>query len=127
MDFDANCGFVYHYSARTIEKLVCDSPLGDGRLRLKEICPAMASRRLSLELQKIPAQAILDALRTVRQEVGAGLEADGTLSGKLSYDATCSLVPAPEPAKRVIRQAGSGKTVPSCHGSVERKHHDRCV
>ena len=32
LDFDANCGFTYHYSARAIEKLVCDSPLGDGRI-----------------------------------------------------------------------------------------------
>ena len=40
MDFDANCGFAYHYSARTIEKLVCDSPLGDGRLRLEGNLPA---------------------------------------------------------------------------------------
>src|SRR6266568_8683274 len=26
LDFDANCGFVYHYSARSLERLVCDSP-----------------------------------------------------------------------------------------------------
>jgi hypothetical protein len=87
LDFDANCGFAYHYSGRTIEKLVCDSPLGDGRLRLEGNLPSGGQPRLSLELQKIPAQAILDALRTVRQELGAGLEADGTLSGKLTYDA----------------------------------------
>ena len=40
LDFDANCGFAYHYSARTIEKLVCDSPLGDGRLRLEGNLPS---------------------------------------------------------------------------------------
>jgi hypothetical protein len=88
LDFDANCGFGYHYSARTIEKLVCDSPLGDGRLRLEGNLPSNGQPKLSLELEKIPAQAVLDALRTVRQELGAGLEADGTLSGKLTYDTT---------------------------------------
>ena len=94
MDFDANCGFAYHYSARTIEKLVCDSPLGDGRLRLEGNLPAGGQPKLSLELQKIPAQAVLDALRTVRQELGAGLEADGTLSGKLTYDTSVpALIP----------------------------------
>jgi len=92
LDFDANCGFAYHYSARTIEKLVCDSPLGDGRLRVEGNLPSNGRPKLSLELQKIPAQAVLDALRTVRQELGAGLEADGTLSGKLTYDTTA---PAP--------------------------------
>ncbi len=88
LDFDANCGFLYHYSARAIEKLVCDSPLGEGRLRMEGDLPGGGQPKLSLELEKIPAQAMLDALRTVRQELGAGLEADGTLSGKLTYDTT---------------------------------------
>jgi hypothetical protein len=92
LDFDANCGFKYHYSARAIEKLVCDSPLGDGRLRVEGDLPGGGQPKISLELQRIPAQAVLDALRTVRQELGAGLEADGALSGKLTYDATA---PAP--------------------------------
>ena len=96
LDFDANCGFSYHYSARTIEKLVCDSPLGDGHLRLEGNLPSDGQPKLSLELQKIPAQAVLDALRTVRQELGAGLEADGTLSGKLTYDTTAPPVATPQ-------------------------------
>ena len=96
LDFDANCAFAYHYSRRTIEKLVCDSPLGDGRLRVEGNLPSDGQPKLSVELQKIPAQAVLDALRTVREELGAGLEADGTLSGKLTYDTT-SLAPVAEP------------------------------
>ncbi len=72
LDFDANCGFAYHYSARTIEKLVCDSPLGDGRMRLEGNLPSGGQPKLSLELQKIPAQAVLDALRTVRQRAWCG-------------------------------------------------------
>ena len=103
LDFDANCGFAYHYSARTIEKLVCDSPLGDGRLRLEGNLPSNGQPKLSLELQKIPAQAILDALRTVRQELGAGLEADGTLSGKLTYDTTAPALVAEAPTKSAHR------------------------
>jgi hypothetical protein len=96
LDFDANCAFAYHYSTRTIEKLVCDSPLGDGRLRVEGNLPSDGQPKLSVELQKIPAQAVLDALRTVREELGAGLEADGTLSGKLNYDTT-PLAPLVEP------------------------------
>ena len=114
MDFDANCGFAYHYSARTIEKLVCDSPLGDGRMRLEGNLPAGGQPKLSLDLQKIPAQAILDALRTVRQELGAGLEAEGTLSGKLNYDATAPALQPP--AKPIIagKKMASGKqTIPT--------------
>jgi hypothetical protein len=100
LDFDANCTFAYHYSARTIEKLACDSPLGDGRLRVEGNLPSDGQPKLSLELQKIPAQAVLDALRTVRQELGEGLEADGTLSGKLTYDTTAPALAAEPPGKR---------------------------
>ena len=88
LDFDANCSLMYHYTARTIEKLACNSPLGNGRLIVEGNLPRNGQPKLSLQLDKIPAQAILDALRTVRNEVGAGLEAAGTLSGRLDYDAT---------------------------------------
>ena len=64
----------YHYSARAIEKLVCDSPLGEGRLRMEGDLPGGGQPKLSVELEKIPAQAMLDALRTVRQELGQGLK-----------------------------------------------------
>jgi uncharacterized protein involved in outer membrane biogenesis len=86
LDFDANCGFTYHYSAQALEKLVCDSPLGDGRLRVEGNMPGNGLPDFSLELQRIPAQAVLDTLRTMRNEFGAGLEAGGTLSGKLVYN-----------------------------------------
>lgn len=104
LDFDANCGFAYHYSARTLEHLACDSPLGDGRLHLEGNLPSNGQPKLSLALQRIPAQAILDALRTVRSEVGAGLTADGSLSGTLSYDATAP-APIPPPVETLLRHA----------------------
>ena len=96
LDFDANCNFQYNYSARNLENLVCDSPLGDGRLRVEGNLPGNAPPKLSLDLQRIPAQALLDALRTVRNKLGAGLDANGTLSGKLTYDPSA---PQPVPAK----------------------------
>ena len=96
IDFDANCGFLYHYSARTIEKLACNSPLGNGRLLIEGNLPSDGQPKLSVQLDKIPAQAILDALRTVRNEVGTGLEATGTLSGRLDYDATAPLQAVPQ-------------------------------
>jgi len=112
LDFDANCGLVYHYSARTIEKLACNSPLGNGRMLVKGNLPSDGQPKISLELDKIPAQAILDGLRTVRHEVGVGLEASGTLSGKLDYDASVP-APAPQPAPaRTLRHARSaGKRI----------------
>jgi len=89
LDFDANCGFVAHFSARAIDNLLCDSPLGSGRIRLAGGLPGEGAKpHFSVELDKIPVQAGLDALRTVRSGFGPGLEAKGTVSGKVSYDAT---------------------------------------
>jgi len=86
MDFDASCAFLYHLTARAVEHLACDSPLGDGRIHLAGDLPGDAGEpRVSLELDRIPVAAGLDALRTVRSDFGPGLEAAGTISGKISY------------------------------------------
>lgn len=85
LDFDANCGFRYHYSAHAVENLSCDSPLGSGRVRISGGLPGPGRAELTAELDKIPVAAGLDALRTVRSGVAAGLEAAGTVSGRLEY------------------------------------------
>jgi hypothetical protein len=54
--------------------------------------------RVSVELTKVPVAAGLDALRTVRNDFGPGLEAQGSVSGKISYAA----VPSPETAGRQL-------------------------
>ncbi|MDR3792057.1 MAG: AsmA family protein [Terracidiphilus sp.] len=85
LDFDANCGFVFHYTANAVEKLDCASPLGSGRVRITGELPGQGAAALTAELDKIPVAAGLDALRTVRSEVAPGLEAAGTISGKITY------------------------------------------
>lgn len=86
LDFDANCSFIYHYSRRSLQNLACDSPLGDGRLRLTGDLPGEdAPPNLALELDRIPVAAGLDALRTMRSDIDPDLEAAGTVSGKLAY------------------------------------------
>ena len=86
LDFDANCAFVYHYSDRSVEKLACDSPLGDGQIKVAGDLPASAPPRLKVELLKIPVGASLDILRTLRSGIDPDLEAKGTLSGQLEYN-----------------------------------------
>ena len=116
LDFDANCGFAYHYSARTIEKLVCNSPLGNGRVLIAGNLPSDGQPKLSVQLDKIPAQAILDALRTVRNEIGVGLEANGTLSGRLDYDGAvplASVLPPPSKSAHRRKPAANQATPPS--------------
>jgi hypothetical protein len=86
MDFDATCGLLYHFSSRTFENLACDSPLGDGRIHLTGDLPGdVGLAHFTLALDRIPVAAGLDALRTVRSGFGPGLEAAGTITGKISY------------------------------------------
>lgn len=86
LDFDANCSFTYHYSTRSMDKLACDSPLGEGHVRLVGELPARAPAKLTVDVQRVPVSAGLDALRTVRNGIADDLEARGTVSGQLSYD-----------------------------------------
>jgi hypothetical protein len=118
MDFDANCGLVAHFSTRAIESLVCDSPLGGGHLRLAGDLPGDGGLpRLSVELDRIPVAAALDALRTVRGGLAPGLEADGSATGKLTYAPTALSSAPPEKPVRSAR-ARSGKTHPAEPGPL---------
>lgn len=86
IDFDATCGFVYHYANRGAENILCDSPIGDGRARLTGNMPGLnAAPQLSLELDRVPVQILLDGLRTVRRGLDPSLQAGGIMSGKISY------------------------------------------
>ncbi len=86
MDFDANCSFVYRLSSRAFEGVQCDSPVGDGRIRLAGDLPGDgANPKFSIELDRFPVDVALDALRTVRSNFGEGLEASGTVGGKIAY------------------------------------------
>lgn len=115
MDFDANCNFVYRYSSRSLEGLVCDSPLGEGRMRLIGDLPGPdASPHFSVELDRIPVAAGLDALRTVRSGFGPGLEASGTISGKMIYD---------EKLPGAVRDAGPHQDQSEDQRAVRRPSH----
>ena len=121
MDFDASCGFLYHFSSRSAESLVCDSPLGDGHIRLAGDLPSNGDRpHLSAELDRIPVAAGLDALRTVRSDFGPGLEAAGSISGKISYAAIAPDVPSQEKPVREERRgrAHSAKTHAAAPGPL---------
>jgi len=103
LDFDAQCGFVFHFSAQSVEKLNCDSPLGHGHIRLTGELPGEGKERsLTLELDQVPVAAGLDALRTVRSGFGPGLEAQGVVTGKLVY-AKKALTEKPEAASGNMR------------------------
>lgn len=90
MDFNARCAFVYHFTERALEDLACDSPLGDGQIHLAGGIEAGGATQFSLELNKVPVAAGLDALRTVRSGIDPELEARGAISGKIAYSSTAA-------------------------------------
>jgi hypothetical protein len=90
MDFDANCTLVAHFTTRAIDNLLCDSPLGNGHIRLAgKLAGAVPGQdrlpSFTVELDRIPVAVGLDALRTVRSGLAPGLEAAGLASGKITY------------------------------------------
>jgi hypothetical protein len=117
MDFDANCSFVYHHTRRMLESLACDSPLGDGRMRLSgEKLGLDTPPQFIIEMERIPVAAGLDALRTLRSGFDPGLEASGTVSGKIVYVAgTGSAAPPAKPATKLEGRSAT-KATKSPHG-----------
>jgi hypothetical protein len=115
MDFDASCTLVAHFTTRAIDNLLCDSPLGNGHIRLAGNLPAdNAPSHFSIELDRIPVAAGLDALRTVRSNLAPGIQAAGSASGKITY----ASVPAAESLPK--KSANSGRArVAKAHAAVE--------
>ncbi len=99
MDFDANCSFTYHYSQRSVEKLACDSPLGEGHVQLKGDLPAQGTAKLAVDVERVPVSAGLDALRTLRSGIADDLTARGVISGQLNYDPAAADAAAADAAK----------------------------
>lgn len=120
MDFDANCGFVYHYTRRSLENLACDSPLGDGHMHLTgEKLGLDTPPHFTLELHRIPVAAGLDALRTLRSGLDPGLEASGTVSGKIVYAGDAGFETQPStPAKTARANKPAAEPAGPLTGSV---------
>lgn len=119
-DFDANCAFVYRYSARTVENLACDSPFGDGHIKVQSDLPENGQGKLAVELERVPVSAGLDALRTLRSGIDESIELRGTVSGQLTYDpnAQSDAAPPPDrPAKHRSARKQTSKTPAPPHSA----------
>lgn len=121
LDFDANCTLIYHYTARSIENLACDSPLGEGHIKIDGDMPANLPEKLSVELDHLPISAGLDLLRTLRSGISDNLDARGTVSGKLTYDpaATEEAAEAPQPLSKKQTRKTQAKPVAHPPGALK--------
>jgi hypothetical protein len=110
LDFDARCNLLFHFTQQAVENLECDSPLGDGHVYLTGDLPTQGrSPHLTMELDKISADAALDVMRTVRSGIGPGLEAKGMIAGKLVYNPDAARAAADqETAPKSSHRTGKG-------------------
>jgi hypothetical protein len=108
IDFDANCSLTLQATTQTYDDIQCNSPVGGGRARLTGSIPADQSPNLTLELDRVPVQAALDALRTMRRDVDESLDAAGSVSGKISY----RLQPVPAPLPVPVRSRRRAELAP---------------
>jgi hypothetical protein len=113
LDFDANCGFVYHYSSRAFRNLVCNSPLGNGRIRIAGDLPGSGAQpNFTVAVDHLPVAAGLDFLRTIRSGINPDLNAQGSISGKVAYT---GVSPATPPVSRPRRAHGRRSNVAELH------------
>jgi hypothetical protein len=114
LDFDANCGFVYQYSRRALQNLVCNSPLGNGRVRIAGDLPGSGAQpHLTVALDRTPVAAALAFLRTIRSGIDPGLNASGSISGKMTYAGlTPVAAPPARPARRHTRLRAAAESHP---------------
>ncbi len=119
LDFDANCAFLYHYSSRSVEDLSCDSPLGDGHIKVAGNLPSEGAAKLSVQMQRIPVSAGLDILRTLRSGINPDLEARGMLTGELDYDpGAVQSTPAQISSRRRPAKGHAEKSLPTPQGPL---------
>lgn len=109
LDLDSNCGLVYQHTRRAIPQLHCDTRIADGHL-LYAVQQSPAQQ--SITLQRIPLQATLDLLRTLRSNFAPGLSASGVLDGELR------LQPPPAPVPHRGHSHTPPPDAPAWSGSI---------
>jgi hypothetical protein len=88
MDVATTCQAVFRKESSSLEDLSCLSPVGDGALRLTGLVQGVQTlpqANLMLEIDRVPAAAVLAGLQQVRSGLGAGVQAGGALNGHVRY------------------------------------------
>jgi uncharacterized protein involved in outer membrane biogenesis len=88
MDVETSCQASLRRESRSLDGIACTSPVGDGALRLAGSIQNVQTEpqaQLNLEVDRVPATAVLAGLQAVRNGLGAGVQATGTLNGHFQY------------------------------------------
>jgi hypothetical protein len=88
MDVATSCQALFRKKSRSLEGISCTSPVGDGALLLTGSIQdgrTVPQANLTLGIHRVPAAAVLTGLQEVRGNLGAGVQATGTLNGDFHY------------------------------------------
>jgi AsmA family/AsmA-like C-terminal region len=88
IDVESSCRASFHRESRSLEDIACNSPVGDGALRLAGSIQEVQTQpqaQLTLAIDRVPAAAVLTALQEVRSGLGSGVQATGALNGQFHY------------------------------------------
>jgi hypothetical protein len=88
LDVATSCGALFRKESRSLEDISCVSPVGGGSLLLTgsvQEVQTLPRAELALRIDRVPAWAVLAGLQEVRRDLGAGVQAKGTLDGHFHY------------------------------------------
>jgi hypothetical protein len=88
MDVETSCRASLRRESGSVDGIACTSPVGDGALRLAGSIQDVQTQpraQLNLEVDRVPAAAVLGGLQAVRNGLGAGVQATGDLNGHFQY------------------------------------------
>ncbi len=88
MDVETSCRASFHRESRSVDGIACTSPVGDGALLLAGSIQEVQTEpeaKLTLQIDRVPAAAVLAGLQEVRSGLGAGVKAAGALNGHFQY------------------------------------------
>ena len=88
LDVATACRASFRKESRSLEDISCASPVGDGALRLTGSVQEVQTQpqaNLTLEIQRVPATAVLSGLQELRSGLGGGVQAAGALNGFFNY------------------------------------------
>jgi hypothetical protein len=88
IDVETSCRASFRRESRSVDDIACTSPVGDGALRLAgsiQDVQIEPQAQLTLEVDRVPAAAVLSGLQAVRNGLGAGVQASGALNGHFQY------------------------------------------
>jgi uncharacterized protein involved in outer membrane biogenesis len=88
IDVETSCQASFRRESRSLDGIACTSPVGDGALRLAGSVQEVQTQpqaQLTLEVDHVPAAAVLAGLQEVRSGLGAGIQATGAMNGRFQY------------------------------------------